>query len=439
MAGHLGTMRIFSRELGMMRHLIVFLFASLLVFGDASLYSQEKKQVLTNADVVKMVQSGMSEDAIIKAIKTAAPDFELTDEAILALRQQKVTEPVVLAMIKRQWQMSSAKPKVHKAPAEAGPKWEVEVHGGAPWKFHQSMIGRSLPTAETYSLAGSGASGYWDKRVSSWYFGDGATLIGLSSSLDPALKESIVEPKGEMYGIRASRRLNSWLSAELTFDHGNKYSITDAGLAQVEAARAAFEHTWSKLDVPGNTPTTSVSTVSRSGGHQNFGTGAVVVGFPLTSRIRPYVTAGAGVFSGSVTSSVTLLGTYGGPSVQETDFVRMTFSQDKDLAFTKVLGGGIKIYLSPHWGIRVDARAYLYTNPIDTLVDAIHTNTSDGAWVVNATDGAGNIVEFLQKLSGPGLGAFTSLSGPAISGLKTSTGAGTQRQIPVTVGLFWRF
>jgi hypothetical protein len=423
----------------MIRHFIVLLFAALLVFGEASVFSQDKKQVLTNSDVVRMVQSGMSEDAIIGAINAAMPDFELTDETILALRQQKVTEPVVLAMIRREWEVSSAKPKIHKAPVAAEPKWEIEFHGGVPWDFHQSVIGRSLPTAEAYSLAGSGAKGYWGKRVSSWYFGDGAKLIGLSSPLDSILKKSIVEPKGELFGFRASRRLNSWIAAEFTFDHGNKYTITDEGLAQVEAARAAFEHIWSRLDVPGNTPTSSVSTISRSGGHQNFATGAVVIGFPLTGRIRPYVTAGAGVFSGRVTPSATLLGTYGGPSAQETDSVRLAFAQDKSLAFTEVLGGGIKLYLSPHWGIRVDARAYMYHNPISTLLDADHTNTPDGAWVVNATDGAGNTVEFLQKLSGPGIGAYTSLSGPGISGLKTNTGSGMQRQIPLTLGFFWRF
>jgi hypothetical protein len=88
----------------------------------------------------------------------------------------------------------------------------------------------------------------------------------------------------------------------------------------------------------------------------------------------------------------------------------------------------------------LDARAYMYHNPISTLLDASHTNTPDGAWVINATDSAGISVGFLQKLSGPGFAAYSSLSGPAISGLKTNVGSSSmQRQVPLTLGFFWRF
>jgi hypothetical protein len=428
------------RKLEMMRYFIVFLFVALLLFGEASVFAQDKNQTMTNADVIKMLQSGMSEAAIIGAIKAATPNFEVTDDSILALRQQKVPEAIILAMIKRQWQVSSARPKVHKAAPDYGPKWEIEVHGGIPGNLHQTVVAENLPTAEAYSLAGSGAVGYWDKRVSSWYFGDGANLAGLSASLDPILSKSIVQTHGQLFGVRASRRLNGWMAAEFSFDRGGTYALTDEGLAQVEAARAGFEHTWSRLDVPGNTPSTSVSNVTRFGGHQSFATGAIVIGFPQTNRVKPYVTVGAGMMSSRVTPSVTLVGSYGGPSIPETDSVRLTFVQDRSRAFTEVLGGGIKIYLNAHWGIRLDARAYMYHNPISTLLDASHTNTSDGAWVINATDSAGTSVGFLQKLSGPGFAAYSSLSGPAISGLKTNVGSSSmQRQVPLTLGFFWRF
>jgi hypothetical protein len=72
-------------------------------------------------------------------------------------------------------------------------------------------------------------------------------------------------------------------------------------------------------------------------------------------------------------------------------------------------------------------------------VDASHPNTSNAAWVINATDAAGKSVGFLQKLSGPGIAAYTSLSGPATSGLKTYVGSGLQRQVPFTLGFFRRF
>jgi hypothetical protein len=398
---------------------------------------------MTNADVIKMVQSGIAEDAILLAIRMATPNFDITNESVIEMKQQKVSEPVILAMMRRQWQWDSKQPKKsksHAASRDDGPKWEFEFHGGIPGSMHQNGGWSNPPAAETHSLAGSGAQGYWSKSVSSWYFGDGAQLIGLPSSLDSILTKPAIQTRGQMFGFRASRSLNKWIAAELSFDRGSSLSIGKDTIVQVEAVRARFERFWSRLNVPGNSPSTSVSTISTSGGNQAFAIGGIVIGLPLAGRVNPYVTVGAGVLANSGnTSNITLNGAYGGPSAQETDSVRLSFVQDSNNIFTQVFGGGFKINLSPHWGIRVDARACFYRNPYSTKLDVAHTNSPDAAWVVKAMDAAGNTMSSFQKLTGPGLGAYSTLSGPAISGLKTYIGSGTQYQLPLSLGLFYRF
>jgi hypothetical protein len=422
----------------MIRH--VSLVAAFLSLGCASMIAQEA-QTMTNADVVKMVQSGVSEANIITAIKAATPNFEITNEAIVELRKQKVPENAIMAMIRRQVLENNARRKAkataHHGPATGPyPKWEVEAHGGVS-RTKQTGGYQLPPSAIAYSLYGTGFQGDSSIRVSSWYFGDGATLIG-STPLDSILTRSVVEPPGRMYGFRASRAINRRFAAEFTFDRTGKLAITNDALNVVEGARAGFNTAWARLNIPGNTPTSSVSTISPDAGAQTFATGAAVMNLPQIHRVHPYVTAGLGVlFTGSGTPTVNLAGSYGGPTAPETDTVHLTFLNSNSRAFTQVVGIGVKVYLTKHVGLRVDLRNYFYQNAFSTVLDATHTNTANAAWVVKASGGTS--VPFLQLKTGPGLSAYSTLSGPNISGLKTFFGSGNQSQIPLTVGLFWRF
>ncbi len=401
----------------------------------------QEAQNMTNADVVKLVQSGMSEANIITAIKAATPNFEITNEAILALRQQKVPENVIMAMIRRQVFENNARRKAkanahHAPPTGPYPKWEVEVHGGVS-RTKQTGGYQQPPSAVAYSLYGTGFQGDSSIRVSSWYFGDGAALIG-SPPLDSILTRAVVEPPGRMYGFRVSRAINRRFAAEFTFDHTDKLAITKDALNVVNNATTGFSTAWSRLNVPGNTPVSSVSTISPNAGSQTFATGAAVINFHQIHRVHPYVTAGLGVlFTGNGTPTVNIAGSYGGPTALETDTVNLTFLHSNSRAFTQVLGIGAKVYLTKHLGIRVDLRDYFYQNAFTTLLNATHTNTLNAAWVVKASGGTS--VPFVQLMTGPGLSAYSTLSGPNISGLKTFFGSGIQSQIPLTVGLFWRF
>lgn len=55
---------------------------------------------MTNADVIKMVTAGFSEDLVIKAIRSAVKrNFDLSVDALLALKNAKVSEPVITTMM----------------------------------------------------------------------------------------------------------------------------------------------------------------------------------------------------------------------------------------------------------------------------------------------------------------------------------------------------
>jgi hypothetical protein len=424
------------KQLSISIMLTAFLFVSC-----ASTIAQGNQQPMTNADVVTMVQSGAAEATIISAIQTATPNFDIRREALSALVSQKVPDRVILSMVRRQNSVQPA-PQTQVRPNSKSsdapePKWEVELHGGI-FKNYASGGWAAPPAAESYSLSGSGAKGYTSSRVSSWYFGDGVELIGLTSSLDSILQKPLAKLEGQTFGFRVSRAFSKRLAVEFTLDRGSRLVIPNDTLTQIEAVRSGFKDFWERLDVPGNTPSSSISTIASYGGRQVFSTGAVVLNLSKSRRVRPYVTAGAGViFSGSSTAGLTFVGSYGGPNALETDTVRLTFAQSSDRMFAPVLGGGVKVFLTKHVGVRLDLRAYLPNNDSMNLLNAIHTNTPGAAWVVKASGDTSAPV--LQLLTGPGLEAYSTLSGPAISGLKTYFGNGVQRQIPVTVGFFYRF
>jgi len=425
----------------MVRYLIVFLIAASFVMSCASGIAQETQPPMTNADVVKMIQSGRLEADVISAIKAAPPNFDITNEAILALRQQKVPENVLLAMIRRQVLENNSRRKAKAASHRAAPtgpwlKWQVEVHGGLS-RSHQMGGWQLPPSAVAYSLYGTGFQGDSSIHVSSYYFGNGAQLIG-TAALDPILTKSVVEPQGKLYGFRASRDITRRFAVEFTFDRTDKVGLTNQALTTIQNVTTQFSNVFARLNVPGNAQTSSVSTVSPNAGHQAFATAAVVFNLPKIFKVNPYVTAGGGVFFGGGGSpSVTIAGSYGGPTALETDTVNLSFAQSGSRALTEVVGFGFKAYLTQHLGFRADIRGYLYHDPFNTVMDATHTNTPNAAWVVKASGSTS--VPFIQLLTGPGMSAYSTLSGPQISGLKTFFGTGNQRQIPLTVGLFWRF
>jgi len=92
-----------------------FLFL-ILALSQAALSSQAQEQPLTNADVVKMVKAGLSEDLIIQRIKTAKTGFDLSTDQILKLKDASVPESIIKAML-----ASSAEPGISATPPTPPP------------------------------------------------------------------------------------------------------------------------------------------------------------------------------------------------------------------------------------------------------------------------------------------------------------------------------
>src|SRR5215831_17625937 len=137
--------------------------------------ASQGSQTMTNADVVRMVSIGLSEDVIVAAIRTApVARFDTGADDLVALRNQRVSNAVIAAMRDRQ-----ASPTVGSQGRVAGGafpkgKWEVEVHGGGAFGSNPTDGTGSLPPAGSTFVTSSLNS---SRRASSWYFGDGAMLM----------------------------------------------------------------------------------------------------------------------------------------------------------------------------------------------------------------------------------------------------------------------
>ncbi len=71
----------------------------------------KSKKVLTNEDVVLLVEAGLSEEVIISVIQKSPTEFDLTPEALIELKQEGVSDAIIKAMVGP----SSVKP-LEKAP-----------------------------------------------------------------------------------------------------------------------------------------------------------------------------------------------------------------------------------------------------------------------------------------------------------------------------------
>ena len=343
------------------------------------------------------------------------------------------------------------------APAAAQPKWEIEGHlGGAFGSL--STAGTPIaafPVGASFTALGGLSSRY----ASSWYFGDGATLLNQIGSgflgsraaatrmtpLDPVLTAAGLERRRRpSVGGRVSRRLTRTMSAEFAIDStGETWKMTRAALNGIEATRASFSPIWNAFIAAGATlflsPAVSSNTTleAETHGRQTLATGAVIVELPLKGRVVPYTVAGAGVrIRAGDLPTATLTGNYqfraNGFPFNETDVVTVHFAA-KDKVPVGFVGGGVKFALTERQGLRVDVRMHIAANSVDTLVDA-HPNVVL-ATPVSIVSFSGTPSLMLSNSSA----VRSNLTGPAITDLKTFTGSGRDFQTNLTVGYFVRF
>jgi hypothetical protein len=336
--------------------------------------------------------------------------------------------------------------------------WEVEGHVGGGFGGSGSDGSSSLPPAGATFITSSGRP---SRAVSSWYFGDGATLLnqiiaGFSSGvplpriapLDPVLaKAGVTRRSGVDFGFRVGRSITPRFAAEFNLDAAQgQLTLTDEMLAGVEASRSSFTSAFNGLISTGggvvftNPNVTSIATIQDEGGRQIFTTGALTINVTTLGRFTPYATIGAGMVTNvGDLPRVSLVGNYqlrifGLFPVNETDAVTIRAATEQH-AFVTVLGGGVRMLGSGRWGVRGDVRAYLSRNSVDLLVDANpNVVTQTPAGFISSTT-----TPSMQFSNNPLTGERSSLSGPAIEGLPAFSGRGTQVHVTASVGYFVRF
>jgi hypothetical protein len=195
---------------------------------------------------------------------------------------------------------------------------------------------------------------------------------------------------------------------------------------------------------------TSTATFDTGNRHQFLATGSLVVNLRTTGRTVPYATIGAGLLAMTGKApSATLSGNYqfllpNGAPIDETDNVTVTdASRDRTLA--AALGGGVKYQVSPRWGLRVGVRLALSKNIARTIVDATPSVALGQRPAGRGVLGAEPSIQFSNNASEPvtALGvtavASSTLTGPAITELRTFSGSGVSTHTNITAGIIWRF
>jgi hypothetical protein len=328
--------------------------------------------------------------------------------------------------------------------------WEVEFHVGG------NFVG-SVPDG-TASLPAAGQPfttvvGTPSRRVSSWYFGDGALLfnqanaaLGLGSTisaLDPLFESSLSDAQsGPSFGFRLGRAITRRFGAEFTLDYRRApLVVRPSATAAVEAARDTYMSAFTALIASGSfvSPTvTSVSTIAENDVNQVTATGAFIVNLKTTGRAIPYVTAGAGArVNGGDMPMVSLEGHYrfqplGLFPVDEVDSVIVRTSIDEGVV--GVLGGGLKFAFSRRWGARFELRALFNKVSVETLVDARprpSSQTPSGATASFSTPSL--------QFSNTGTLGPSSLAGPPLSGFRTFAASDWQNQTNVSGGVYLKF
>jgi hypothetical protein len=88
-------MRIHLRGISVLCCLLVLL----LLAATEPLAAQNKQASITNADILKMVKAGISDDIILRTIQTSNTNFDTSPDALVTLKNQGVPDLLLRAML----------------------------------------------------------------------------------------------------------------------------------------------------------------------------------------------------------------------------------------------------------------------------------------------------------------------------------------------------
>jgi hypothetical protein len=298
--------------------------------------------------------------------------------------------------------------------------------------------------------------GHPSRRVSSWFFGEGSTLLNQvrqqqqsqfpirPAPLDSVLQGPLIEPgDGAVFGFRLGRRLSSRMIAELTVDRLPGVQEQEDTFNQYLAAVDGFSNSWSSLLGSSINATANFGHPTESQDRLLM-TGAINFEFGTAGNIRPYVVGGGGIERRSdYTPTTSMIGEYEslalfGFPVKEIDQIELAGTTSRN-SFVGVLGGGVRIPMSQQLGLRADARVYVRSNSDETFLTTLTppariTGNSSGYFDI----GIDPAIQ-LQSLPRPSPDSEVSFSGPQISNFRTFEGTGIEMSIAVTMGVFWKF
>jgi hypothetical protein len=330
--------------------------------------------------------------------------------------------------------------------------WEIEGYGGFMSPSSGGAEGGATLPPPGSPIATSSPI-FPSRRVPSWFFGDGATLLNLVNQqfavpariepLDAALGGSgLASGDGFAGGVRVRRGLTERFAAEFSLDvFASSADLSDELLAAAEVSRASFAPAFQGLLATGPFTDVDVDASSATAGsaREIAVTGALVWQLGDSGGFTPYVTLGGGVISGAGDGpSLTLEARYrfqvlGEVPIDETD--RLTVRQDSRTTVVGVAGAGLRRDVSERWGIRFDGRVLIGPHTTRLLIDT-DPNVAQGApadFVESFTTPA------IQFSNNPSTGRESSLGGPPLQGFETFVEDGLQVRLLISAGVFFRF
>jgi hypothetical protein len=324
--------------------------------------------------------------------------------------------------------------------------WEIEGYGGLSLGRLLSGGSRAVPPPGPPILTSSPSAP--SRQVSSWLFGDGATLLnGVNAEfnipsrvipLDAAFSP-LSSSVGGAGGVRVRRKLTSRYSAEFSLD----LLLGSAGndlAAAAAATRGSFATAFADLVATGpfvGGLVDATSTPPSRGAADLAATGAISMRFAPRGGFVPYVTGGAGITTGigrlpSTTVEAhyrfSIIDTVPVP-IDETDRVVLRYAHVT--SFVGVAGGGLSRELSGAWGVRIDGRVFVGPNNSRLLLDATPSiaRGAPAGFVESFTAPA------IQFSNDPATGRQSTLSGAAIHGFAVSSG-GIQTRVLISFVIF---
>ena len=336
--------------------------------------------------------------------------------------------------------------------ASAAPRMEVEAYGGLGRFPDAGASPLSLPAAGAPITTSSPFSP--SRRVSSWFFGDGASLINaVSQQLDLAPRvvplDAAIATIGRGAESRASLGVrlrvrtapHVWAEAAVDLSSGSSH-VPDSLATDVEATRASFVASMTSLFASGpfsGTVVTATATPAAGSWRELTTSLAANVEMGAIAGVTPYVTIGGGVVTRMGTgAAMSLAGHYtttilGSVPIDETD--RVTIRAAANTAPAIVAGAGLSRTIADRLSLRLDARVIAANRTISANIDP----------APSVTDGtpSGFIESFtnpsVQFSNSPATGRRSSLSGDALDHLAVDSSTRLQVRGLVTLGIAVRF